>query len=150
MSYFSICHSFVLITPSMNFFIIVILFRFALVLPESDKRITPMQDDTLTKISSSNFVKFVNLSTCISLEVQDTGKIPDKYYVVAGSFLIPKNAEKQLQNLQKIGFAKCYIYNFPGSEFYSVVVDTFKNPDLIPDLKKQLEDLKIANFTKSE
>lgn len=50
-------------------------------------------------------------------------------FIIAGSFLIPQNADNQLNILRKSGFKKAFKYNFPQSEYYSVVVDTFNVGD---------------------
>src|SRR6185436_11031858 len=54
---------------------------------------------------------------------RDTSFIVGKNYIVAGSYLIPRNADNQIAKLKSLGFNKTFKYNFPESEFYSVVVD---------------------------
>lgn len=87
--------------------------------------------------------------------VSDTAKTNEStatnnmYYIIAGSYLIPKNAEKQVLKLKKLGFNKCYKYNFRESEYYSVVVDTFKLPSECNALIARLQINKIDYFIKN-
>ena len=75
--------------------------------------------------------------------------VPGKYYVIAGSFLIPKNADNQVLKLKNLGFKKCYKYNFPETEFYAVVVDTFKQPSEYINLTETLRNNKVDYFIKN-
>lgn len=91
-----------------------------------------------------------------SLYASDTIKAKDstnasiKYYIIAGSYLIPKNADSQVSKLKKLGFENCHKYNFPESEYYSVVVDTFNanhpNNSQVMKLKKFKIDYFIKHF----
>ncbi len=99
-----------------------------------------------TKYSVSKTVKIYLVDTTKS---PDTPKIKTMYYVIAGSFLIPSNAEIQREKLNKLGFRKSYKFNFPESEFYSVVVDTFKNPIEYTGLLEQLKKFNVPFFVKS-
>lgn len=71
-------------------------------------------------------------------------------YVICGSFLVPRNAEKQLAKLKKSGFTKTYIHNFPESEYYSVVVDTFVEDNSIKPLIIELSTHKYDYFIKCQ
>ncbi len=63
--------------------------------------------------------------------VTPTGVDTNKCYLISGSFLVPSNADTQVKRLHKLGFNQAYKYNFPQSEFYAVVVDTFNPKDTI-------------------
>jgi len=52
-------------------------------------------------------------------------------FIISGSFLIPQNADNQLKILKNQGFNKAYKYNFPQTEYYSVVVDSFNPGDTL-------------------
>jgi hypothetical protein len=56
-------------------------------------------NDTITMLCNIKDVSY--LTSVLDL---DTTILPPKMYLVAGSFLIPSNADKQLQKLQKLGF----------------------------------------------
>ena len=75
---------------------------------------------------------------------------PSKFicYLISGSFLIPKNADTQVNKLLKLGFTKAYKYNFPNTEFYAVVVDTFTNQERIEKTILELSSNKLEFFTK--
>ncbi|MBK6861124.1 MAG: hypothetical protein IPK91_01960 [Saprospiraceae bacterium] len=64
--------------------------------------------------------KLTNASFC---------KDSNRCFIIAGSFLIPQNADNQLKMIKNKGFNKAFKYNFPQSEYYSVVVDTFNAGD---------------------
>jgi hypothetical protein len=102
-------------------------------------------NDTITMLCNIKDVSY--LTSVLDL---DTTILPPKMYLVAGSFLIPSNADKQLQKLQKLGFNKSYIFNFRDSEFYSVIVDTIKVPADTLALKQQLSEFKVEHFIKYE
>ena len=55
--------------------------------------------------------------------IMDTSKLPS--YIISGSFLVPDNARKRKDKLFQAGINSAYITTFPGSEYYSVVVDSF-------------------------
>lgn len=80
------------------------------------------------------------------LHLQDTLKALT--YIVAGSFLVPKNAQKQQEKLLKIGFHNAFMYTFHESEYYSVVVDTLRKPSDISKLIHKLQLLNIDYFIK--
>ena len=98
---------------------------------------------------------YAKIQELIKDEVRDTAKTSDtsnrsgKYYVIAGCFLIPKNAENQVLKLQKLGFNKSYKFNFPESEFYSVVVDTFHLPTEYIELTGRLQKNNVEYFIKN-
>jgi hypothetical protein len=66
-----------------------------------------------------------------TLKLKDNPVYIGLNYVVAGSFLIPKNADTQVAKLKSLGFSKSFRFNFPESEYYSAVVDTFRLDTLV-------------------
>ncbi len=73
----------------------------------------------------------------------------NRCFIIAGSFLIPQNAENQLKIIKNKGFKKAFKYNFPQSEYYSVVVDTFNVGDTSHILMTdELIRLKLPYFIK--
>lgn len=108
------------------------------------------EKETVIPAETNNSVfKFVNVYLRDTTKLPDTPKMKTMYYVIAGSFLIPSNAGIQREKLNKLGFHKSYRFNFPESEFYSVVVDTFKNPLEYTGLLEQLKKCNVPFFIKS-
>lgn len=75
---------------------------------------------------------------------------PLKHYFIAGSFLIPNNADNQVSKLKKLGFSAAYKNNFPNSEYYSVVVDSFYQLQDSAFIAEKLFQHKIDYFVKCE
>ena len=84
-----------------------------------------------------NFMKFqnesgkANLVSTVEMDFDSIIKDTSRCFLISGSFLIPQNADNQLKNLKNRGFKKAYTYNFPQTEYYSVVVDTFNSEDTL-------------------
>ncbi len=113
----------------------------------------------IPEYSNSNLIRY-NIKGKNAIEISinslnDTTKTSDSigpiviYYVIAGSFLVPKNAETQVQKLKLLGFKKCYKYNFPDTEYYSAVVDTFKLESEYIELTEKLQKMNIEYFIKN-
>ena len=107
---------------------------------------TPSQISEMNYISHTTYVKNSGIDT---IRNPDSAKISGTYYVIAGSFLIPRNAENQVRKLQKLGFQKCYKFNFPETEFYSVVVDTFQLLENSMEITEKLQMYKVDYFVKN-
>ena len=72
------------------------------------------------------------------------------YYVIAGSFMLEKGAETQLQTLKEAGYADAEIIRFEGSNFYSVCAQKFANRTDAVAVEHKLEKTnKIDAFVKT-
>lgn len=93
-----------------------------------------------------------NIGTTTSTEVVEANHtiIPNnsKYIVIAGSFLVPSNADKCIEKLKKIGYKKSEKMILPDSEFYSVVVGSFDEEMAAKNLMTELKSKKIDSFIK--
>ena len=72
----------------------------------------------------------------------------ESYNVVAGSFLVPSNADKLIDKLVKLGYKFTTKKILADSEFYSVVVNSFDQEDEAKNLVSQLKAKKIDCFIK--
>ncbi|HRI00927.1 MAG TPA: OmpA family protein [Saprospiraceae bacterium] len=90
-----------------------------------------------------------NLSTLIHSDLSsqriDTGI---HYFVIAGSFLIPSHAEKQINKLIKMGYKNAVRMIIGESEYHSVVVEDFENENQAKKLVQKLKSKKIDAFVK--
>ena len=93
-----------------------------------------------------------NIGTTTSTEVVEANHtiIPNnsKYIVIAGSFLVPSNADKCIEKLKKFGYKKSEKMILPDSEFYSVVVGSFDEEMAAKNLMTELKSKKIDSFIK--
>lgn len=114
---------------------------------------------TLTR-PALDFKENKNKLTCFStnslIVITDTNKVntglssDSIYYIIAGSFLIPSNADRKVATLKEAGFQKAYRYNFKESEYYSVVVDSFEKSNENLDVLHKLRQKKIEYFIKRQ
>ncbi|HMS29188.1 MAG TPA: OmpA family protein [Saprospiraceae bacterium] len=58
--------------------------------------------------------------------ILDSSKMNVYYFVIAGSFLVPSHADKQIKKLLKLGYGNSIRMIIADSEFHSVVVDQFE------------------------
>ncbi|MDQ3142925.1 MAG: SPOR domain-containing protein [Bacteroidota bacterium] len=72
----------------------------------------------------------------------------DSFYVIAGSFLNPANARRQIAIMKKLGFIDCQKHIFPDSEFHSVVVAVFPMEKEALELEQLIRLRNQAAFVK--
>ncbi|MBK8955645.1 MAG: SPOR domain-containing protein [Saprospiraceae bacterium] len=70
------------------------------------------------------------------------------YYVVSGSFIVQQNAVRRSKQLVNKGYSSTSIKIFPESEYYSVVVDSFKEELKAQQLRDKLISGKYECFIK--
>lgn len=80
--------------------------------------------------------------------ILDSSKMNVYYFVIAGSFLVPSHADKQIKKLQKLGYGNSIRMIIADSEFHSVVVDQFEEEIKAKKVLSSLKSKGIDAFIK--
>jgi cell division protein FtsN len=72
------------------------------------------------------------------------------YYVIAGSFIVPSHADKQVVKLKKLGFKSSNRKVFGDSEYYSVVAGKFSTRSEADKTIKALKAKGMNSFVKEQ
>lgn len=101
---------------------------------EKNESVTPenIQEQVLTEDKSGNLVP----------ETTETHNDVDKFYIVAGSFTLYNNAQKQNQKLKKMGYESKILE--PYGQYHRVAVQEFATREAaraaLPGLRNKIKD----------
>lgn len=79
----------------------------------------------------------------------ETSSNSGKFYVIAGSYIIPSGADAQVSKLKKLGYATAVKKSFPNDEYYRAVAGKYESRAQADKTVKALKAIGVAAFVKS-